>query len=97
VEDARSNPLVRLNPGIEEMGIVSYAGIPLVTSAGHVVGSFCVIDSRPRAWTFEDVEALQELAACVMHEIEGRRLLLESETRCRELEARLHAADDSAR
>jgi GAF domain-containing protein len=93
VEDARTNPLVRLNPAVAEMGIVAYAGIPLVTSEGHTVGSFCVIDSRPRAWTFDDVEMLQELAGCVMHEIEGRRLLQATEARCRELEARLRDAE----
>jgi GAF domain-containing protein len=93
VEDARHNPLVRLNPGIEEMGIVAYAGIPLVTSDGHTIGSFCVIDSRPRSWSFDDVEMLQELAGCVMHEIEGRQLLQASEARCRELEARLRDAE----
>lgn len=93
VEDARTNPLVRLNPAVAEMGIVSYAGIPLVTSEGHTVGSFCVIDSRPRAWSFDEVEMLQELAGCVMHEIEGRRLLQASEARCRELEARLRDAE----
>lgn len=95
VEDARTNPLVRLSPAIEEMGIVAYAGIPLVTSDGHVVGSFCVIDSRPRSWGFDDIEMLQELAGCVMHEIEGRRLLQASEARCRELEARLRDAERS--
>jgi GAF domain-containing protein len=89
IEDARANPLVRLNPAIQEMGIVAYAGIPLTTSSGHTIGSFCVIDSRPRAWTFDDVEALQELATCVMHEMEGRKLLQQSEERCRQLEARL--------
>ncbi len=92
VEDARNNPLVRLNPAVEEMGIVAYAGIPLVTSDGHAIGSFCVIDSRPRSWSFDDVEMLQELAGCVMHEIEGRQLLQASEARCRELEARLRDA-----
>ena len=89
VEDARANPLVMLNPAVKQMGIVAYAGIPLVTSDGHTIGSFCVIDSKPRLWGFEDVEMLQELAGCVMHEIEGRRLLQASEARCRELEARL--------
>jgi GAF domain-containing protein len=93
VEDARANPLVRMNPAIEEMGIVAYAGIPLVTSDGHVVGSFCVIDTRPRGWTYEDIEMLQELADCVMHEVEGRRLLRDSEARCRQLESRLHAIE----
>jgi GAF domain-containing protein len=89
VEDARTNPLVQLNPAVQELGIVAYAGIPLVTSDGQSIGSFCVIDSKPRAWSFDDVEMLQELAGCVMHEIETRQLLLSSEARCRELEARL--------
>ena len=92
VENAHTTPLVQLNPAVEEMGIVAYAGIPLVTSDGHAIGSFCVIDHRPRSWTFDDIETLQELAGCVMHEIEGRRLLQASEARCRELEARLRDA-----
>lgn len=93
VEDARANPLVQLNPAIELMGIAAYAGIPLTTSDGHVIGSFCVIDSRPRAWTYEDVEALQELATCVMHEVEGRKLLRDSEARCRQLESKLREVE----
>jgi GAF domain-containing protein len=95
VEDARTNPLVQLNPAVEELGIVAYAGIPLVTSEGHAIGSFCVIDSRPRSWSFEDIEMLQELTGCVMHEIESRRLLQATESRCRELEARLRDAERS--
>lgn len=93
IDDARSNPLVRANPAVEAMGIVAYAGIPLVTSAGQAVGSFCVIDHRPRSWSFDDVEALQEIAACVMQEMEIRSLLRDSEARCRELEARLRDRD----
>jgi GAF domain-containing protein len=93
VENAKTNPLVQLNPAVEEMGIVAYAGIPLVTSDGYTIGSFCVIDHRPRTWSFDDIETLQELAGCVMHEIEGRRLLQATEARCRELEARLREAE----
>jgi len=93
IEDARSTPLVQMNPALDQMGIAAYAGIPLTTSDGQVIGSFCVIDSRPRTWTYDDVEALQELAACVMHELEGRRLLKDSEARCRQLETRLREVD----
>ena len=92
VENARDNPLVKLNPAVEELGIVAYAGIPLTTSEGHTLGSFCVVDSKPRYWSFDDIETLQELAGCVMQEIEGRRLLQASEARCRELESRLRDA-----
>jgi GAF domain-containing protein len=97
VEDARANPLVQKNPAIELLGISAYAGIPLRTSDGHVIGSFCVIDSRPRVWTYEDVETLQDLATCVMHEVEGRKLLRDSEGRCRQLEARLRDVETRAR
>jgi GAF domain-containing protein len=96
IEDARSNPLVRANPAVEQMGIVAYAGIPLVTSAGQTVGSFCAIDHRPRAWSFDDIEALQEIAASVMQEMESRALLRDSEARCRVLEARLRDRDAAA-
>jgi GAF domain-containing protein len=89
VEDARTNPLVQLNPAVQELGIIAYAGIPLTTSEGHTLGSFCVIDSKPRFWSFEDIETLQELAGCVMQEIESRRMIRASEERCRELEGRL--------
>jgi GAF domain-containing protein len=93
VEDARANPLVQKNPAIELLGISAYAGIPLRTSDGHVIGSFCVIDSRPRVWTYEDVETLQDLATCVMHEVEGRKLLRDSEARCRQLETKLREVE----
>jgi GAF domain-containing protein len=96
IEDARSNPLVRANPAVEQMGIVAYAGIPLVTSAGQTVGSFCAIDHRPRAWSFDDIEALQEIAVSVMQEMESRALLRDSEARCRVLEARLRDRDAAA-
>jgi GAF domain-containing protein len=93
VDDARVNPLVQMNPAIQLMGIAAYAGIPLTTSDGQVIGSFCVIDSRPRTWSYEDVETLQDLATCVMHEVEGRKLLQDSEARCRQLECRLREVE----
>src|SRR5262245_49183215 len=46
VEDARLNPLVKLNPGVQEMGIVAYAGIPLTTSSGPTIGSCGVSECR---------------------------------------------------
>ena len=51
IEDARSHPLVRDNPAIRDLGVVAYAGVPLVTRRGHALGTLCVIDHQPRAWT----------------------------------------------
>jgi signal transduction histidine kinase/CheY-like chemotaxis protein len=69
VENAREHPLVCDNLAIPELGVQSYLGIPVSTPDGVVLGSFCVIDSRPRAWAPEDIALLQELAGLVMTEI----------------------------
>ena len=61
IDDARENALVRENPAIRDFGFVAYLGIPVFTAEGFAVGSFCVIDTRPRAWSHEEVELLGEL------------------------------------
>jgi PAS domain S-box-containing protein len=47
-------------------------GVPLATEDGTVFGCFFVMDPRPRRWTPEQVEILQDLAASVMTEVELR-------------------------
>jgi formate hydrogenlyase transcriptional activator len=74
VSDARLNPLVRDNLAVSEMGVIAYAGIPLTTAGGHTLGTFCVVDAKPRDWTEEEIEVLRCLAASVMTEIGTRRL-----------------------
>jgi diguanylate cyclase (GGDEF)-like protein len=77
VSDARQDPLLRTSPAIPDLNVIAYAGIPLVTSEGHVLGSFCAIDFTPRTWTPEEIGILQDLAAAVTTEIELRSKLLE--------------------
>ncbi len=79
IEDARGHPLVGDSPAIAEVGVVAYAGVPLTTAEGHVLGSFCVLDTRPRAWTDEEVAILTDFAASVMTEIELRQAVREAE------------------
>jgi PAS domain S-box-containing protein len=43
-------------------GAVAYCNVPLVDAHGAVVGSLCVIDTRPRQWSIQEVETLQDLA-----------------------------------
>ena len=68
------NPLVT-----GEFGIRFYAGAPLVTPDGHVIGSVCVIDQKPRLLRSEQVEALEALARSVMARMELRRQMRERE------------------
>jgi hypothetical protein len=72
VSDAREHPLVRENPAIQDIGVVAYAGIPLVTQGGHALGTLCVIDSRPREWSPAQLETLRELAGAVMATVDLR-------------------------
>lgn len=60
--DAREHPLVRENLAIRDLGVVAYAGIPLTTAADDVLGSFCAIDNKPRAWTKTDLAVLNDFA-----------------------------------
>jgi PAS domain S-box-containing protein len=72
VEDARRDPLVRDNLAVDDLGVAAYLGVPLRAPDGQVIGSFCVIDGRPREWSDEDRGILQDIAESVMTEIELR-------------------------
>ena len=73
VVDARIHPKVRDNPAIEDYGIVSYLGMPLVLSTGERLGALCAIDHEPRQWTGRDHGVLEDLAGAAMAEVELRR------------------------
>ena len=72
VPDAREHPLLRDNLAIPDLGVVAYLGIPLLGSDGSALGTFCVIDHRPRAWSDDEIETMGDLAGAVVTEIELR-------------------------
>jgi len=77
VTDAREHDVLRENPAIRDMGIVAYAGIPLIDAEGHALGTLCVIDSQPRHWTSHQVQLLADIAASVVTEISLARAISE--------------------
>ena len=64
--DARfaDNPLVTGAPNIR-----FYAGYPIKGPNGHRIGTLCIIDSKPRLLTDEELRTLQDLGAMVEDEI----------------------------
>ena len=87
VTNALNDPLVSSNLAVRDLGVVAYCGIPLVTSAGYVLGSFAVIDNHAREWTAAEIETVSDLAALVMTEIELRMRTREAEQRSAQLES----------
>ncbi len=91
-ERFHDNTLVTGNPGIR-----FYAGCPVHTPEGHVVGTLCLIDRKPRSLTKEEHQLLRGMASWVESELnlaelrrayfassENEMRLAESETRFRQ-------------
>lgn len=70
ISDAREDPRLRENPAIRDLGVIAYAGAPLISPNGQVLGTLCAIDHKPRHWTTEQVEILCNLAGSVLSEIQ---------------------------
>jgi GAF domain-containing protein len=73
VEDATEHPALVGNPLVSEDGIRCYAGIPLVSSRGHALGTLCVLGPRRRSFTDDELATLRTLAGRAVERIERRR------------------------
>jgi GAF domain-containing protein len=71
-EDVTKDARFADDPLVLEKGIRFYAGAPLRTSSGPVIGSVCLVDTRPRQFAEEDRERLQQMADGLMAQIEER-------------------------
>ena len=91
VEDARRHPLLHDNLAIRDLGVIAYAGVPLAVAGGGVLGSFCAIDTQPRAWSADELSILEDLTASVVAEIELRRAARRAERERQERAALLDA------
>jgi GAF domain-containing protein len=74
VPDTAENSHFANLPLVQNSGIRFFAGAPLVTRNGTVIGSLNVMDTVPRAdFTIEQRTSLQTLAAQVMAQLDLRR------------------------
>ncbi len=75
VADARQHPWLKDHLSTVELGVVAYAGVPLITSDDSVLGALCVVQPEPRQWTDDEVATLRDLASMTITEIELRTQL----------------------
>jgi len=73
IGDTAADARVRGVAMVSDHGVRAYAGVPVATADGHVLGSFCVCDDRPRRWGADDLAALADLATIAGAEVERRR------------------------
>jgi GAF domain-containing protein len=88
IPDGRVHPMVRDSPAVHE-SCIAYAGMPVYSNDGHILGTLCVMDNRPREWTAAELDALRDLAGCLTEEIALRTRLRAAEAAYRDSEARL--------
>ncbi|WP_168204803.1 EAL domain-containing protein [Noviherbaspirillum sp. UKPF54] len=81
VPDARRDPRFADNPLVTaESGILFYAGAPLISHDGYVLGTLSVMDRVPRELTPQQQQALRTLAHEVVAQLELRKTLSQLES-----------------
>ncbi|MCU1398908.1 MAG: Serine phosphatase RsbU, regulator of sigma subunit [Acidimicrobiales bacterium] len=93
IDDARLDPRSDQNPSITSMGVVAWAGFPLRSTDGHVMGTFCAVDRVAREWSGEDITLLHALASAATSHLQLRAALAIAEESARELAEELERRD----
>jgi CheY-like chemotaxis protein len=78
VPDARRHPLFSDNALVQDGKVGSYAGAPLLMTDGTVLGTLCIIDTKPLSIGYDEVDQLVALARRVAGEIELRARALKA-------------------
>lgn len=72
LDDVCDYPRFAGNPVVDEIGIRSYLGAPLIDRTGTALGTICVVDIEPRPWGRAGLETIKSLAAELMIKIHRR-------------------------
>lgn len=77
IDDTHRHDVWRAVPTVDSLGVRAYMGIPISVDE-QVIGSFCVIDLKPRMWTDDEIETLRQLGASAARELALRSALAAS-------------------
>jgi GAF domain-containing protein len=73
VENAEVHPEHQTNPLVTQDGVRCYAGVPMISSRGYVLGNLCVVGLEQRTFSEDELVFLRTLAAEAVQRIEERR------------------------
>jgi hypothetical protein len=79
LDDIFAYPRFAGNPVVDEIGVRSYLGAPLIDDDGTVIGTVCAVDPAPRGsdthgeWGKRGLEAIKAVASEVVAEIHARQ------------------------
>ncbi len=89
VEDSRIDERFKNNPLVTgDPKIVFYAGVPLINEEGFGLGTVCIIDSKVRTLSDDQIKALKALSTQVMNLLKVRKINFELEKLKLQLETR---------
>ncbi|MGW5647342.1 GAF domain-containing protein [Saccharopolyspora sp. NPDC003752] len=77
LEDVCDYPRFAGNDIVDRMNVRSYLGAPLIDRTGMALGTVCVIDTEPRPWGRDGLQAIKTLAGEgveLIHQHERERL-----------------------
>ncbi|WP_420036839.1 GAF domain-containing protein [Streptomyces sp. cg28] len=73
LDDVRDYPRFAANRVVDEVGIRSYLGAPLLDDrTGLALGTVCVVDTEPRLWGRSGLATIKEMAGELMDIVRGR-------------------------
>lgn len=78
VEDTAVHPLLSTHPTVTAGEVMAYAGVLLTDDDGNTIGTLCIWDDQPRAWSGTQIQLLEDFA-----EIARRKIFSSSPTSTR--------------
>ncbi|WP_328885804.1 GAF domain-containing protein [Streptomyces sp. NBC_00316] len=72
LEDVCDYPRFAGNPVVDEIGIRSYLGAPLIDRTGIALGAVCAVDTVPRPWGRAGLDTIKSLAQELIGHIHRR-------------------------
>lgn len=75
VTDTLTDAYHKANPLVTQDGVRCYAGVPLISSRGFVLGNLCVVGMEERTFSEAEIALLKDLAKEAVRRIEERRVV----------------------